>query len=482
MITRQTIFVVDDDANIRESLRLILGLYYDVSVADGGISALKFLEASKGNLNNLPDLILLDVLMPGMDGIGLLERLNELHPQIPVIMLTASNSVKNVVAAMKIGAIDYISKPYDVDELLQIVAKYIRTELSTPNTKERVSKSTNQRRNRLASFASNMEDVDELEADFSCLVGRTSIMQELYKKIELVALRDVTVLITGESGCGKELVAKAIHKSSPRANENFVALNCAAIPETLVESELFGHEKGAFTYALEKRLGYFELADKGTLFLDEIGELSLPVQVKILRFLQQHEFHRVGKSQSIKVNVRIVTATNKRLDKLVEKGDFREDLYYRINVVSIEIPPLRERKEDIPLLINFFIRRFTRIYGYGPVEVPKETLDALINYNWPGNVREFENVIESSLALSNKGKILVSDLPDRIKNTPDAGMSPSVQTPLSFEEAGRAFETDMILKALKNFNYVKTKTAESLGISRRILKYKMDKLGIPDKP
>lgn len=471
---RKRVLIVDDESSIRDSLQLILGRTYAVEVAESGDRALEVLaSAGAAPEKKTPDLVLLDVMMPGLDGLGILERIREDYPALPVIMLTASTAVKTAVQAMKIGAIDYLNKPFDVDELLSLIEE---TLASGALGREAPSSVTVAKQVRT--------DVAEVEGDFGCIVGSHLVMREIYNKIEQVAQRDTTVLITGESGTGKELIAREIHRRSKRAGGPFVAINCAAIPETLIESELFGHERGAFTHAVEKRIGHFELASGGTLFLDEIGELSHAVQVKILRFLQEQEFYRVGRSKPISVDVRVLAATNRSLETAIQDGRFRQDLYYRINVVSLEMPPLRQRREDIPSLVDHFICTLAPLYGGKSPKVLPEALALLQAYPWPGNVRELENVIESILALSSDPEIRPSNLPARLRQPQPTGDSKheSVEGNLPFEEAERAFETEIILKALRKANYVQTKAAEILGISRRILKYKMDKLGIRDDP
>lgn len=459
--TRKRILVVDDEPNIRESLQLLLKTNFDVAVAENGERALELVE------QGAPDLILLDVLMPKLDGLSTLKALRERRIKTPVIMLTATSTVRTAVDAMKFGAADYLSKPFDVESLTSLIVSTLDADPGAivPN------------RAKLA--AANMV------GDCGPLVGRCPAMTDVFQCITQIASKDATVLITGESGTGKELIAKRLHDLSSRKDGPFVAINCAAIPETLIESELFGHEKGAFTHAVEKRLGHFELADGGTLFLDEIGELSLPVQVKMLRFLQEQEFYRVGRSKPIRVNVRIITATNKNLEELIREKRFRQDLFYRINVINLKIPPLRDRYEDIPVLVEHFIKKFESAYGGKKLSFSDEAMRLLVEYDWPGNVRELENVVESIFVLSQQDLIGVEDLPRKLKQKADEGFSLRTSTAageVKFEEAERQFETDMILKALRKTNFVQTRAAELLGISRRILKYKMDKLGISDMP
>jgi transcriptional regulator with PAS, ATPase and Fis domain len=305
-------------------------------------------------------------------------------------------------------------------------------------------------------------------------------MKDIFRMVKQIADSKSTVLIMGESGTGKELISRAIHYNSNRKNSPFITINCAAIPDTLIESELFGHEKGAFTNAIERKLGRVEVAHLGTLFLDEIGELSLATQAKILRFLEEKEFNRVGGSKTIKVDVRLITATNKDLSELIKKGGFREDLYYRINVVPIVIPPLRERKEDIPILIDHFLDKFNAENNKNVKGIHQDVLELMMKYEWPGNVRELENLIERVIALTTKEYIQLNELPFSFKNIPKAnGLKESVlDGKVSFLQAEEEFERDVIINALKRTNYIQSHAAEVLGISRRILKYKMDKLGI----
>jgi two-component system response regulator AtoC len=467
---KRKILIVDDEPAIRDSLRLLLKSNFDVEVAQDGEEALRVLESLR------PDLMLLDVMMPRLDGIEVLKQMQERQISLPVIMLTATNTVRTAVQAMKCGAVDFLNKPFDVEELTNIIL------------------ATLERTHKISAIATPADEVDGQSdgervtrlppGDFGPLVGRSAPMSELFARIQQVAVRDTTVLITGESGTGKELVARQIHEGSSRKSGPFVAINCAAIPETLIESELFGHEKGAFTHAVERRLGHFELAHGGTLFLDEIGELSLGVQVKMLRFLQEQEFYRVGKSKPIRVDVRIVTATNKNLEELVKQKTFRQDLFYRINVVNLCLPPLRERYEDIPHLVEHFVKKLHGTYGGRALTLSPEAMEHMVEYSWPGNVRELENVIESLLALAPADLVTAQDLPRKVREREavvEGGLSPVFASGLGFEEAEKMFETDMIMKALKRANFVQTRAAELLGISRRILKYKMDKLGINER-
>ncbi len=460
---RKKVLIVDDEQGVRDSLKLLLKTSFDVGVAEDGLQAVEVFDEFK------PDIVLLDMLMPRLDGMETLKRIKEKNAEIPVIMLTALNTVKSAVEAMKCGAVDYLNKPFDFEALTTLIVETLDQESLATKAK----------------VASVRQSMTLPEGDFGPMVGKSEMMREVFTKVKQVADRDTTVLITGESGTGKELVAKQIHVLSARKEAPFVAINCAAIPETLIESELFGHEKGAFTHAVDKRVGHFELADGGTLFLDEIGELSLAVQVKMLRFLQEQEFYRIGRSKPIKVDVRIITATNKNLEDLIKEKKFRQDLYYRINVINIKLPPLRDRFEDIPPLVEHFFKKFAPLYGNRNMHLTEEAMQELIAYDWPGNARELENVIESLIALCPHDEVGEADLPRKVKtrmSAPQALRSEIINSDINFQDAERMFETEMIMKALKKTNYVQTKAAEILGISRRILKYKMDKLGISDNP
>jgi len=462
------ILIVDDELAIRESLRIILQQDYEVLAVSSGAEALE--KMREGGI----DLVLLDVIMPGLDGIQLLERMKSEY-DIPVIMITAANTIKTAVQAMKLGAYDYLSKPFDVDEIKIVVQKVLST--------QDLSK-----------------EVEYLRAEisktygFENLIGGTKEMQEIFRLINQIAGSDTSVLILGESGTGKELVARAIHFNSLRKNKPFIPINCAAIPNTLIESELFGHERGAFTGASNKRIGKFEQAHSGTLFLDEIAELSLSTQAKILRFLQEREFTRVGGTETVHVDVRLITATNQDLENAIKDRSLREDFYYRINIIPISLPPLRMRRDDIPLLVNHFIDKVNKRIKKHVKRVSEDLMDFLVNYEWPGNVRELENLMERMITLSNQKVLTIKDLPSGLKDKArqsvmkekvvedEAGQSVMkgkvVEGKVSFLKATEEFEKEVILDALKKTNNVQTQAAALLGISRRILKYKMDKLGI----
>jgi DNA-binding NtrC family response regulator len=402
--------------------------------------------------------------MPGMDGMQALEELRTRWPQMPVVMLTATKTVKTAVGAMKLGAFDYVTKPFDVDELRCIL-----------------DKATEQ--------AALVKEVEELRTEvgrryqLDNIIGRAPKMQEVFRTVLTVAPLKTTVLITGESGTGKELIAKAIHYQSPRKDRPLVTLNCAAIPETLLESELFGHEKGSFTDAHTKKLGQFELAHEGTLFLDEIGEMGPATQAKLLRVLEHGEFLRVGGTKAVNVDVRIIAATNRDLAAGIKDGSFRADLYYRLNVVTILLPPLRERRDDLLLLLRHFAQTKARDMGIPEKTFKPEAVDTLLRYPWPGNVRELENLVERLLVLAEGTQIGVEDLPDQIRRSdhdPGSIKEQVLRGRKSLGEAVDEFERDIIEDALHQTDFNQTRAADMLGTTRRILKYRMDKLGIQE--
>jgi len=453
---KKRVLLVDDEQGIRTSLRMVLEPTYDVGEAANAQEALERFRAES------PHLVLLDVILPGTDGLAVLENMRAEDPRIPVIMLTAAKTLKTAVDAMKLGAADYLNKPFDIEELRLIVSRTLATE----ELEREVRALRAQVVNRYA---------------FHNLIGKSPGMQDIYAKIEQIANTRTTVLITGESGTGKELVARALHYNSSRRDRPFIALNCAALPETLIESELFGHEKGSFTDATARRVGQFELAHGGTLFLDEIGDLSQATQAKLLRVLQEREFTRIGGVQPIKVDVRIIAATNKNLEELLKRKEFREDLYYRINVASLYLPALRDRKDDIPLLAKHFLaKRVEQEANRPPQEFSKEALEAMTKYHWPGNIRELENVVEQS-SIWCRGKVIApEDLPNTMKTDirSDSLRNETLSGKLSLEKAVLEFEKEIILDALKRTDYVQTHASALLGISRRMLKYRMDMLGI----
>ncbi len=444
-----TVLVVDDEKNTREGLRWALeGPDVEVITAANGLEALELLRQYP------VDLVITDLRMPELDGMELLKRIRLEMPEIPVIILTGHGSVENAVEAMKDGAVDYLQKPVNIDELMLRVERVRR--------EQRVERENVELRERVQTLYA-----------FENIVGRSAAMQEVFEKIKMVAPTRASVLIYGESGTGKELVANAIHQNSPRRNKPFIKVNCGALPLTLLESELFGHEKGAFTGAVATRRGRFELANGGTLFLDEISETAPEFQVKLLRVLQEGEFERVGGTQTIKVDVRILAATNKRLDQLVKEGKFREDLYYRLKVVEIDLPPLRERPEDIPLLIEHFLEEFSRYYGKPKPKVHPAVITALQNYHWPGNVRQLRNVLEGAFVMSS-GEITLKHLPPEIHS--QEGRENYIRVPVtaSMEEAER-----LLIQAALAFNRGnRAKTARQLGLGRKTLYRKMAEYGL----
>ncbi len=390
MSVKARILVVDDEPNARSALRAILAEEgYEVAEAGDGEEALAALPGFA------PDVVLLDVRMPKLDGLSMLEQAKASGSEATFVMMTAHGAVKDAVIALKAGAEDYLQKPLELDEVLVVLEKALE--------KRQLRKDVALLRERVRGGA-RLEN----------MVGSSEPMKKVFELVQRAAPSKATVLILGESGTGKELVAEAIHEGSPRAGRPFVKVNCAALPETLLESELFGHEKGSFTGAIARKEGRFELADGGTLFLDEIGEIPHPLQVKLLRFLQSREFDRVGGTKTLQVDVRVVAATNRDLRAEVKAGRFREDLYYRLNVVQIQVPSLRERKGDLPGLAEHFVRKYASAYERPGARLTKQALQALIAYDWPGNVRELENAIERALVLSPDGVIEPAHLPDAI--------------------------------------------------------------------
>jgi len=388
-----------------------------------------------------------------------LQEIRKLYPDLPVVMMTAYGTVETAVASMKEGALDYLTKPIDLDELLLILQRVIeRTTLIRENTELKA-----QLQERYA---------------FTHIVYGSPKMEEVMGLVARVAPSQTTVLIRGESGTGKELIANAIHYASPRSEKPLVKVSCAAIPETLLESELFGHEKGAFTGAAQKRVGRFEEADGGSIFLDEIGDLSPGTQVKLLRILQDKEFQRLGSNLSFKTDVRIITATHRNLEEAIKKELFREDLYYRLNVISITLPPLRERREDIPLLIDYFLKKYSKENQKPISDISKEARFLLLRYPYPGNVRELENLIERAVVLCRGEVITTQDLPFHLKEEKSEKLWESSKKEKSLPESLEEIEKDTILKALHQYQGVQTKAAESLGISERVLRYKVKKYRI----
>ncbi len=456
---KQSILIVDDEKAARYGMKKILQKDdYIVYEAKDGNDALHVIKTQH------PALIFLDINMPQLDGMRTLEAINAMKNPPPVVIVTAYGSEKIAVEAMKKGAYDYLAKPYEMDEL-RIIAKdaFERLALKEENARLRLE-------------IGRLEGVGEL-------LGQSETMKGVFDKIEKVGTTDVTVLIQGESGSGKELVAREIHKRSKRRNEPLIIVNCAAVPETLIESELFGHEKGAFTGATERRLGKFELAHNGTIFLDEIGDMSLSTQSKLLRVLQEQKFERLGGAETLAVDVRIMSATHRDLEEEIEEGRFREDLYYRIKVVNIKLPPLRHRKEDIPLLVNRFIQYFSEKHQKRMVSVSIEAMKMLASYNWPGNVRQLKNVMESAVVLSDNEILDTTDLPEEIRHPENSGIVVNhIDYNLSFRDAKKIlienFERDFIKKKLEEFSGNISRAAEALDMHRQNLQQKIRELRI----
>ena len=434
----QKILVVDDEQNIRRMLNRVLSSEgFIVKEAINGLEALKRLEEEDYSL------VLLDLKMPGLNGIETLKKIRELDINLPIIMISAYGSISEAVEAMKLGALDYLIKPFDIEELKIIVERAIKQyELRVENIYYR--------------------EEEEKRFNFDEIIGKSKAIKRVLEMVKSVSVTPATVLITGESGTGKELIARAIHKNSPGNKNPFVVVNCVAFSSHLLESELFGHEKGAFTGAISKRIGRFEMAKGGTIFLDEIGEVDPVIQTKLLRFLQEKEFERVGSSKSIKVDVRILSATNLDLKKKAEDNNFRQDLYYRLNVFNIEVPPLRERKEDIPLLVEHFIHKYDKILNKKVEEISPQAMELLLNYDYPGNIRELENILERSMIMAKN-------------NIMDETYFAFINKENFSEKKGtlKEVEKELIIKYLIQNKSNRTKTAELLGISRRNLQNKI---------
>ncbi len=446
---KRKILIADDEPNMIWALKKALVKEdYEIISAENGLEAVE-------NFKEEPDLVILDFKMPKMDGLEALKKIKEINNKVPVIMITAHGSADNAVEAMKLGALDYISKPFDIDELKVIIKKA----LEYKSLNEEVSYLRNR-----------------LDEESTKIIFKSKSMEEVLKLVNKVAPTDATTLILGESGTGKELIADEIHRLSHRNKGPLIKVNCGAFVESLLESELFGYEKGAFTGATTRKKGKFELAQEGTIFLDEIGEISEAMQVKLLRVLQEKEFERVGGEVTIKGDFRVIAATNRDLKEMVEKKEFREDLYYRLNVIPIYISPLHERKEDIPLLIDYFITKHSKQMGRSKLDINQKTLELLQGYKWPGNIRELQNIIERCVILTGGDVITEELLPSEIRGggyvkasniiLPDEG--------LSLDEV----EKSLILQALEKTDYNQTNAAKLLGITRHTLIYRMEKYEI----
>jgi len=472
-MAKARILVIDDEESPRESLRFILKDRYEVALAENGPSGLETLT-KQGPF----DVMLLDMKMPQMDGLEVLSKALQFAPTLPVVMVTAITEAKPAVQAMKMGAADYLNKPFDVDEIRLVVDRILK--------EKALEREVGRLRTEL-----------QVVSKFENIIGSSPAMQKVYALVQRVVDTDTTILVLGETGTGKELVARALHYNSVRREGPFIALHCAAIPSELLESEMFGHEKGAFTGALQRRIGMFEAAGGGTLFLDEIGEMPHSTQSKLLRAIQEREIRRIGGHETIGINVRLVCATNRDLAEEVKLGRFREDLFYRINVVPVTVPALRDRKEDIPLLAQHFVQRFAKDLNREAPQFTAPAMDLLLQYSWPGNVRELEHAIERLLVTCDSNKIGAEDLPFVISQADAAtahiaarlaATTPSVNLgeKLGFDETRgldlpkitEDIERRAIEEALRRTDGVITEAARALHITRRMLRYKMDKLNI----
>ncbi len=455
---KQHILVVDDELGPRESLKAVFSRDYEVTLAESASAGMAVLEKER------VDLVLLDVMMPEEDGLSFLRRLQAIYADLPVVMISATSSVRPVVEAMRVGAKDFVAKPFDVEEIQHIVRRALET-------------------NVLQRRVATLEDDIAREFPVTGIVGQSSAFAAALSDVRKAAATDSTVLISGESGTGKELAARMLHSLSSRSQEPFVAVHCGALTETLMESELFGHEKGAFTGANKLKQGRFDLAGSGTLFFDEVSEMTLATQIKLLRVLQEREFTRVGGTQVIKTNARIVGASNKNLRKEAMAGNFRDDLYYRLSVVPVTLPPLRDRGGDIDLLVQHFLDTLRQTIPVQTEAFTPEALALLNAYSWPGNIRELRNVVERMLVLHGTSReIEPGFLPEEFLDD-DGGMAPPpTDSDDPLQERMNTYERQMIEKALQETHWVQTRAAERLGTTRRILRYRMEKLDIPAQP
>lgn len=450
----KAMLIVDDDRGSRESLRQTFTSLYRTHIAESAEQAARLLA------QHPVDVILLDVMMPEKDGVTFLKEINDLYPGLPCVMVSASPSVRPVVESMKAGAYDFVIKPFDVADIRRIVARAVETNVLRKR-------------------------VEELQTEVKrgpaagALIGESPAFLKVLEQVRQAAESNATVLIQGESGTGKELVARQLHRLSSRAEEPFIPVHCAALPETLMESELFGHEKGAFTGADARKLGRFDLAGAGTLFFDEVGEMSMPIQVKLLRVLQEREYMRVGGTQVIKTHARIITATARILEDEVRMHRFRDDLFYRLNVIPIILPALRERRGDIALLARHFLGTFRSDLACITRDFSPEAMSVLSRYSWPGNIRELRNIIERTLVLHGKQEVIQADhLPDFMSSNRNIPAPPKPDT-VSLENAVSVYERTLIMNALAETRGNQTQAAKRLGTTRRILGYKMQKLNIP---
>ncbi len=447
------ILVVDDEENLRRVTQLKLQQAgYEAMTASDGSQALDVLS------KHSQDLVLTDLKMPGMSGIDLLRKVKEEYPEVIVVVVTAYGTIESAVEAMRLGAYDFIIKPVNFDGLKLIVSRALE-------------------HHRLQEEVRNLRSAIDRKFGFESIVGQSKSLLTTLDNASRAAQSDSTVLIRGETGTGKELLAKAIHFNSARREGPFIVINCGAIPKELLESELFGYTKGSFTGALANKKGKIEMADQGSLFLDEIGEMPLELQVKLLRLIQEREIEKIGAAAPTKVNVRIIAATHRNLEAMVEDGTFREDLYYRLNVIPLALPPLRERPEDIPELVAIFFAKFKERLNRPSLKLPPSLLPYFATYRWPGNVRELENVVERLVVLSPGEEITVADLPDFLVRKRPAMEAIQLELPpqgISIE----AVERELVLRALQRFNWNQTKAAEYLDISRKMLIYRMEKFNL----
>lgn len=443
MEKKNTILVVDDEHGVRQSFNMVLKDEYNLLLAGTGQEAIDIFT------KNSIDMILLDICLPDSDGLELLEKFKEADPKTEIIMVTAVNEVQTAVKAIKLGAYEYIIKPFIVDDILTVIGRALE--------KQSLVKEVTYLRNALERYH-----------PFEKMIGKDIKMRKIFDLISIVSQSDGTVLIHGESGTGKELVARAIHNRGHRSNQPFVVINCAAIPATLMESEIFGYNRGAFTGATTTSIGKLEIADKGTVFLDDIDSLDINMQAKLLRIIQEKEFERLGSTKVIKADVRFVAASNKDLEKLISRGEFREDLYYRLNVLPIKLPPLRERRVDIPLLLNHFLELYAKNMGKSPKKISNEAVKVLTEYDWPGNVREVQNIVERFTTIT-KGSII------DLKDIATLDMGKREKKDMTLKEAVSAFENKFIFEILESVDGNRKKAAERLGIHRNTLIAKMGK-------
>ena len=456
-MNQPVMLVVDDESGVRLSLQAVFNKTFRV------IEATSAADAIQKATDERPDVVLLDIVMPGTDGLEVLKQMRSVQPDCQIIMLSALNTARAALTAKGTGAFDYVTKPFDVDELRMRVERAME-KIVLSREVERLKEEVGRKY--------GVENV----------IGKSSKIIEVFKAVSMVAAKKSTVLITGESGTGKELIARAIHYNSDRRSKPFVVVNCAALPDTLIESELFGYEKGAFTNASHKKVGRFELAHSGTIFLDEIGEFDLGTQAKLLRAVEQETFTRLGGTDEIKVDVRVIAASNRDLESLAKVGEFRADLFYRLNVVSLYLPPLRERRDDISLLLDHFLRLKAQEHSIAPKTLSPEVVDFCYSYAWPGNVRELENLIERLTILTPHDTVALRDLPANFRASDQTAVVKEdvLSGERALSDAVDEFERELIVKALQRTGFNQTKAAMLLGTSRRILKYRIEKLRISE--